>query len=67
MRWLWTCGAAGVVVMSMSASAQQFPPIGPGSVVPIGPSAYSSTVTPPLTPCGNGTVDLSTGWMLGGL
>lgn len=40
--------------------AQQFPPIGPGSIVPIGPSAGSGGIAPPPSGC-TGTIDLSTG------
>jgi hypothetical protein len=57
------------VIFSQLASAQLLnPPIGPGSIMPIGPSTNSSGVTPPPT-C-DGTIDLSTGCvqpMLGGL
>lgn len=56
MRWIVTAA----LLLAASAALAQFlnPPIGPGSIVPIGPSTSSGGVTPPSS-CAAGQLDFS--------
>jgi hypothetical protein len=49
------------MVLATGAVYAQYaaPPIGPGSILPIGPSAGSGGSSPPLAPCNNGKLDFS--------
>ncbi len=52
--------AVAAILMSSADAQSRFPPIGPGSIVPIGPSTNSAgAAPPPPTACLAGAIDLS--------